>query len=459
LHAYADLFCEVYDALDEDETREHAGEWLTDGSFNSLAASFETDVARGRTADAMRVRMTNTPGLLPTQPGGDVLDRRRLACLVGLDRAFAHLNPTLRPHERTPDALVPLAAYVQVRGRLDSGAQGGALLLRIVRHAAPEGNVTSKRELFANVVRVPEQSWGRCELVRVGEEAAILPHEVADGLRIGCVPVIANPSELLFRVRRAGGRRYYRICPADRPVTRRRIPEIVRCLDDAGVIIGVAPEQTLSRTLLRVWQRTLLSPDRVPSRLRMILVGTGSFRLGFGRASNTAVLLDGRTGAVIARQNKMFPFDFSAQELARWKLESRLGSNPVAEDLVHGRRLTLLDAGSTRIAILICEDLAKLLDVAPLVRDLGVSHLLTPVFSRPIRERRWEQSAGAVHVRETGATIVVSNSLVMSEITGTSAGTSLVLAPGQDEVLVGRSEQPAMPTCFTLLADGTAKME
>jgi predicted amidohydrolase len=459
LHAYADLFCEVYDALDEDEAREHTGEWLTDGSFDSLAASFERDVVEGRPVDGLRMRMTNSPGIQPGEVGRDVLDRRHLACLVGLDRAFAHVNPTKHPHEPTPDSLVPLAAYVQARGRLDSGKNGGALLPRVVGHVEPEGNLTSKRELFANVVRVPQQSWERCEPVRLGEQVAILPDDIAGGLRVGCVPVVANPSELAFRVRRAGGGRFYRIGPADRAATRQRIPEVVKSLDDAGVIIAVAPELTLSRALLRVWQRALRDSTRADSRLRMIVAGTGSFRRGFGRASNTAVLLDGRTGAVIARQNKMFPFDFSAPELVRWKLQSRLGSEPVAEDLVHGRKLTLLDAGNARIAILICEDLARLLDVAPLVRDLGVSHLLTPVFSRPIRARRWEQSAGSVYVRETGAAIVVSNSLVMSTITDTSEGTSLVLAPGRGDVLIGRSEQPTEVVCFTLLADGTARIE
>jgi predicted amidohydrolase len=111
-----------------------------------------------------------------------------------------------------------------------------------------------------------------------------------------------------------------------------------------------------------------------------------------------------------------------------------------------------------RIAILICEDLAKLLDIAPVVRDLGVSHVLTPVFSRPLQEHRWEQSAAAVHARETGTAVIVSNSLVMSRILARKGGTALVLAPDSGQALIASVEDPAEPACFLLAADGTAQM-
>lgn len=455
MHEYADLFCELYDALDEDEVRDHAHEWLHEPGFGSLAGSFLSDVEQNRTTQLMRNRMINTSEFQPPRVGGDVLVRRRLACLIGLDRAFAYVNPVLRPRKaRLPDSLVELEARLASTGRLDSGEIDGALLLRLVRRNAEHESITSKRDLFASVVRVPAESWARCELVRPGEAATMLRHELVAGLRIGCVPVIADPAELRFKVTGPAGRRRYRIFPADRVATIRRIPQIVRALDEAGVALALAPEYTLSAALLDAWVQALRSPDRDPTGLRMVLAGSGP---ELGPASNSAMLLDGRTGAVIARQGKMFPFDFSAQELQRWRLQDRLGCEPVAEDLVHGRNLAVIDTSTMRIAIAVCEDLARPMDVGPLVRDLGVSHLLTPVFSRPLRERRWEETGAGVFVRGSGAAVIVANSLVMAQVTNLAGGIALVLVPGQEQALIERCSDPVQVACFTLLPDGTVR--
>jgi predicted amidohydrolase len=209
------------------------------------------------------------------------------------------------------------------------------------------------------------------------------------------------------------------------------------------VLIGVAPELTLTPALLDAWQQAMRSPDRGSSRLRLMIPGSGVLTDAGARASNTAVLLDGRTGAVIARQHKLFAFDFDETELERWKLQQRLGSQTLAEDLVPGRRLEVIDAGGARIAILICEDLSRLLDVGPLIRDFGVSHLLAPVFSRPLKARRWENTAGDVYVRETGTAVVVSNSLVMSSILSTEGASAMVLAPGTRDALLAPRAVPA----------------
>jgi predicted amidohydrolase len=454
------LFCEYYDALDEDVVREHAPTWLQDKGVDSLAASFAADVRNmDRPPRTLLMRAQAEPGVPPEQPGEDLTDRRRYALLAGLDRAFAALNPALRvTGSQLSDQLVRLSAHLQEHGRLDSGANGGALLLRTVDVSRPGGNVTGKRELFKSVVRVPPESWQRCQLVRVPEASTIYRHELARGLLVGCVPVIADPRELRFKVRSAVGGRYYRITPADHGSTLRRIERIVAALDAAGVAVAVAPELTLSRMSLRAWQKALRNPHRAAGSLRLVLVGTGCLRMSLGRASNTAVLLDGRTGAEIARQNKMFAFDFDTKQVTRWGLVERLGADPVAEDLRHGREIMVLDTAGMRIAILICEDLAKLLDIAPVVRDLGVSHVLTPVFSRPLQEHRWEQSAAAVHARETGTAVIVSNSLVMSRILARKGGTALVLAPDSGQALIASVEDPAEPACFLLAADGTAQM-
>jgi predicted amidohydrolase len=459
LHAYPDLFCEFYDALDPVQTRERAEEWLSDDALNSLAESVRADVAHGRSAAAVRMRVMNPPaGPGSGEDTQSIIEGRRFAALVGLDRAFAHVAAVKTTLERTPVSLVLLAAHVEVHGRLDSGDHGGALLPRLVQRGRYEGSVSDRRELFTSVIRVPAVSWERCEVVRLGEAVTLHRHEVAAGILIGCVPVIADPAEIVFRVRgRPGGNRY-RVGPAGLPVTDARITQIVDGLDRAGVLIGVAPELTLTPSLLRGWQQALRRGDRGPTSLRMVLAGTGVLHGGEGRAPNTAILLDGRTGEVIARQGKFYGFDFTPEEIVRWRLESQLGAGPVAEDLLPASKLTVLDGGGLRIAILICEDLARLLDLAPLVRDLGISHVLTPVFARPIREHRWEEVASRAHARETGTTIVVSNSLVMQSIAPRDGGSSLVLAPHKSEALIGRSSDPAGPACFMLTPDGSAEL-
>ena len=447
MHEFPDLFCSLYDALDDHVAREHAEAWFVDERLGSFAASVATDVEGGRPASSVRMRVENH-----SDPEG-----ARYAALVGIDLALRHVNTAVSLSiERPPISLQALATFVAARGRLDSGAAGGALLPRLVGRGRHEGNVSHKRELFANVLRVPADSWERAGITWVGEAAALHRHELSGGLLLGCVPVIADPKEIGFRVRESGERRYYRISAADHAATIKRIPRILAGLDEAGVLVGVAPELTLTPALLGGWQQAMRSPDRGSSRLRLMIPGSGVLTAAEGRASNTAVLLDGRTGAVIARQHKLFAFDFTETELERWRLQQRLGSEAIAEDLVPGRRLEVIDAGGVRIAILICEDLSRLLDIGPLIRDFGVSHLLAPVFSRPIKARRWENTAGDVYARETGTTVVVSNSLVMSSILSTEGASAMVLAPGTRDALLGTSAGPADVVCFRLLPDGTA---
>jgi predicted amidohydrolase len=448
LHDFPDLFCSLYDALDDHVARESAEAWSADARLGSFAATVASDVEAGRSAGSVRMRVENHS------------DREAAgyAALVGIDRALRHVNTAVSlSTERPPLSLQALATFVAARGHLDSGAAGGALLPRLVGRGRHEGNLSHKRELFANVLRVPPDSWDRVGITWVGEAAALHRHDLSGGLLLGCVPVIADPKEIDFRVREAGERRYYRISAADHAATVKRIPRILAALDEAGVLIGVAPELTLTPALLDAWQQAMRSPDRGSSRLRLMIPGSGVLTAAGGRASNTAVLLDGRTGAVIARQHKLFAFDFDETELERWKLQQRLGSQALAEDLVPGRRLEVIDAGGARIAILICEDLSRLLDVGPLIRDFGVSHLLAPVFSRPLKARRWENTAGDIYVRETGTAVVVSNSLVMSSILSTEGASAMVLAPGTRDALLAMSAGPADVVSFRLLPDGTAE--
>jgi predicted amidohydrolase len=445
LHAFPDLFCRLYDALDDDAVAAEGDRWLEDDALLSLSKTVTADIEAGRSARVVAMRIDTGAS-----------DARRFAGMRGIDLALRHVNPATGTKD-APASLLGLAAYLEGTGRLDSGGpHEGALLPRLAHPGRAAGDPSHKRELFSNVVRVPPASWESCDVLRLGEEAVVLRHELRAGIVVACVPVIAAPEELHFDVRTSGARRYYRIGPKDLQVTRDRITEIVANLDRTGALIAVAPELTLTPALLDGWREALRTRDRRGSRLRWVLAGTGALNAESRRPSNTAVLLDGRTGAEIGRQDKMFAFDFRPDVLKRWKLDGRLGTETIAEDLARGRRLTVIDAGAMRVAILICEDLGRALDVGPLVRDLGISHVLTPVFSRPLKAHRWEQQAAETHLRETGATVVVSNSLVMRGVAATDGGTALVL-PREGDALVGEAADPAQPVCFRLLGDGSAK--
>ena len=116
------------------------------------------------------------------------------------------------------------------------------------------------------------------------------------------------------------------------------------------------------------------------------MAGSGNVD-GSSPPTNEAVLLDARTGEVLVRQRKVHPFNFSQQDLELWGLADRLTA-PIDEDLSRGERVCVVEAGGARLAILVCEDLARLHAFAAALHAHGVSLLLVPVFARPTKDRR-----------------------------------------------------------------------
>lgn len=451
LHGCPDLFCTYYDELDDQVVRECWLKWEREpsGAWQSLKSSFRDDVIAGKSARSVGMRVDS----------GDERPRRLYAALRGMDEAFHYVNPILKGNERTPRALVALEGYVAARARLDSDAHahGGALIPRIVRRDDPVAEVEHKRDLFSYVQRVPADSWDHTAIRVLDASVAIESHDLRAGLDIACVPVIADLSEMRFEKRELDGRRYYRISPRDLARTRKRIPEIVAALDATGAMIALAPEATLTPALLECWQESLRS--RRATSLRWVLAGSGDLTPGGKHSNNTAVLLDGRTGQVIGSQHKLYPFNLSAEIIKRWDLSGHFGTDAIAEDLAPMPRiLTVFDAGAVRAAIVICEDLNRPLDLGPLIRDLGISHMFVPVFSRQIKPHRWEQTAAAVHARATGTTVIVTNSMIIATALGDrDPGTAVAITPGERAV-IGRSAGPADVVCFRLLPDGTVEL-
>jgi predicted amidohydrolase len=129
-------------------------------------------------------------------------------------------------------------------------------------------------------------------------------------------------------------------------------------------------------------------------------------------------------------------------------------TGPIDEDLTRGDRVCVVEAGGVRLAILVCEDLARLHAFAPALHAHGVSLLLVPVFARPTKDRRWERARAEVYCDAIGSSVVVSNSLVIAEILGSPKPVGTAIAVASGNAAVGHSSEPDDVVVFELNGDG-----
>jgi predicted amidohydrolase len=424
---YADLFCALFDRLDVERFHEEGESWMADPSVAAMAAAVERAVLAGER----------------------VPDGEPFAVLLGLDGALAHANPLLG--ETAPPSLTEYALRYAESGRFDSGAIPGALLPRFARPGRRGQLPDDLADAFGSVVRVDAAGWDACDHLALPARSRLTRPEREAGLRVATAAMIEAPEELHWEVEERSGLRFYRIHPADREPTRARVEKVIAAWEEQGAAIGVAPELCLSRALLERWQAALRERPGTGS-LRLVMAGSGNLE-GESPPANEAVLLDARTGEVLVRQRKIHPFNFSHDDLELWGLADRL-TGPADEDLSRGRRVCVVEAGGARLAILVCEDLARLHAFAAALHAHGVSLLLVPVFARPTKDRRWERARAEVYSDAIGSHVVVANSLVIAEILGSArpVGTAIAVAPGQ--AAVGHSREPADVVVFELDGDG-----
>jgi predicted amidohydrolase len=430
---YADLFCELFDGLDAAQFGREGEGWMVNAEVGATAARVERAVMAGE--------------VVAPADG----DRGSFATLLGLDAALAHVNPLLG--EAAPPVLTEYALRYAETGALDTGALPGALLPRFARPGRRGQVPDSLADAFASVVRVDAASWGVCDRAALPARTRLTRPEREAGLRVGTAPMIREPDELEWEVEERSGLRFYRIRPADGEATQARVEKVIAEWDEQDVAIGVAPELCLSPALLERWQAALKRrAAATTSRLRLIVAGSGNL-IGSSPPTNEAVLLDARTGEVLVRQRKIHPFNFSDEDLELWGLADRL-TGPIDEDLARGDRVCVVEAGGARLAMLVCEDLARLHAFAPALHAHGVSLLLVPVFARPTKDRRWERARAEVYSDAIGSSVVVANSLVIAEIlrSPTPVGTAIAVAPGR--AAVGHSSEADDVVVFELGGDG-----
>ncbi|HSD77743.1 MAG TPA: hypothetical protein VLA98_10070 [Solirubrobacteraceae bacterium] len=437
---YADLFCALFDGLGHAEFRSAADGWIWDARVSAIADEVETEALGGALHAAAALERVE-------RAAAGERARLRFALLRGLDAALAHANPVLAGV--TPAPLAEYALRYAESGRLDSGALPGALLPRFARPGRRGQLPDDLADAFGAVVRVGAREWQACDHRTLPAHARLARPDREAGLRIATAPMIREPDELHWEVHERGGLRFYRIHPADREPTRRRIERVIAGWDEHDVAIGIAPELCLSPDLLERWRAALRGRERAAtSRLRLVLAGSGNVERSTPPA-NTAVLLDARTGETVAVQPKIHPFNFSPEDLELWRLRDRLAA-PIDEDLSRGERLCVIEAGGARVAILVCEDLARLHAFSGALHAHAVSLILVPVFARPTKDRRWERARAEVYSDATGSTVVVANSLVMAAILGspTPVGTAIAIAPGH--AAVGHASEPDDVVVFAL---------
>jgi predicted amidohydrolase len=437
---YADLYCELFDGLAPAEFRAAGESWIGDAHLAEIAADIEAEALGGTLTTAAALERV---GQVPSGERGGLT----FAVLRGLDAALAHVNPLLAGV--TPAPLTEYALRYAESGRLDSGVVPGGLLPRFARPGRRGQLPDELADAFGAVVRVDAREWAACDHTALPAHARLARPDRESGIRIAAAPMIREPDELNWEVHERGGLRFYRIHPADREATRERIERVIAGWDEHDVAIGIAPELCLSPELLEYWQAALRGRERAPtSRLRLVLAGSGNVERSTPPA-NTAVLLDARTGERLAHQPKIHPFNFSPEDLELWRLSDRL-SAPIDEDLSRGERLCVIETGGGRMAILVCEDLARLHAFSVTLHAHGVSLILVPVFARPTKDRRWERARGEVYSDATGATVVVANSLVMAASRGspTPVGTAIAITPGH--AAVGHASEPDDVVVFAL---------
>ena len=410
-----------------------AGGWMGDAEVAATAAAVEQAALDGEPVAA------------------PAAGRQTFAVLLGLDAAFAHVNPLLGA--AAPQALTEYALRYAESGRLDSGALPGALLPRFARPGRRGQLPDDMADAFGAVIRVNSTERDACNHVWLPSRSRLTRPEREAGLRVATTAMVREPDELEWEEEERSGVRFYRIHPADGEPLAARVEKVIAAWDEHDVAIGIAPELCLSRALLERWQVALREREGAgASRLRLVLAGSGNVD-GSSPPVNEAVMLDARTGEVLVRQRKVHPFNFLEQDLELWGLSDRLTA-PIDEDLSRGERVCVVEAGGARLAILVCEDLARLHAFAAALHAHGVSLLLVPVFARPTKDRRWERARAEVYSDAIGSCVVVANSLVIAQIlrTPTPVGTAIAVAPGR--AAVGYSSEPDDVVVFELEVDG-----
>lgn len=440
-----DAFVELFDLLPEDLFGgDEAEEVQWTASGRSEAAEVEREVVRTGKAPAGFTDLSATTW----RTSG-------LARLIGLDRALRRVHP--KAQAPAPEALQDLAALCARKGRFNTKATDGLLLPRLVPYGAPEHR-RDKHEFFSSVVRVEEHMLHNIHFEPVRSSGELPTLSADDQLVVACVPFLTDEADIEITRLEKFNQTRYRLAPRTARVAE-RVLTTIHALDASGAVVGLLPEGALSPQLLALWQQSLKDTHAqardVGSKLAVVLVGTGPVT-DEEPPRNRAVLLN-RRGASLWEQDKLCDYTLVASTAHRWNLPN-VGEADLFEDITRGQSLTVVESSLGRLAVLICEDLQRCDTRRIVPRDVGVSHIFTPVFDAPLTKARWERFAGERHALWGGSRVVVTNSRVVGTLIGRTGafGTALLVAPQPGtgswncDVLTKRTSRPTQTAVISL---------
>jgi predicted amidohydrolase len=397
----ADLFLYLYDELGDEPFDSHEViEWEVDDWVLDQAEAIRDGVLDS--------------GYVSEELAGPALEngpRGIFAVLMGLNNALVEVGP----QKGTQDGSACLAEILErfrEHGYLNSDEAQGFLLYRVIPVTEP-GNVPDRSTYF-DVIRVERKWLDDVDYAHVGNGFDLGDRRVfsEDGtVAIGCVAMMDGLDELEGGPREKGRRRFYRVAPSAGLAD--RIGRVLQRLDEENVPVGILPELSLSDELLAAWQHALRTKKRPRGgRLRWILIGTGPVG-GQDPPVNRAVVLLRDGGHRVFEYDKQFDFTLTPSMLKRWCLTEWLGEKKLLEDIKRGRKFVVRESQLGRVAVLICEDLGRVADAVGVLKRLGVSHILVPVFDAPLELGRWTHEDGEVYASKLNAWVVVVNSLTI----------------------------------------------
>lgn len=396
----ADCFCALFDSLNPAPFRDgRALDWQADATTRTAAEEVAAAVRKGA--------FTRQSADISIAAAADPA-RRRFEILRGLDTSLAQAHPLYGTP--SPGALGKVADRYLERGRFNSGRVNGALWPRFSLGADGAAALEEPQAAFVHVVRISPETLAQVERNVLEEPFGTGPATRA-ALRFACAPIFETYEDVEFQAPAVG----YALRP-NRSRVSGRPARAVAAMDASGAAVGCAPEGTLDEQLLGEWRSAAGAPRPAGSMLDFVLAGTGPVggAIVGPRGANEAVVLERLTGGEILRQRKRSRFTMRSGQIDDWRLSTHLGRGPSTEDIVLGDRLSILECSLGRVAVAVCEDVARLPQFGPTITDAGVSLLLVPVFSKELREHYWEDVAAKAYANGIGAQVLIINSLAVA---------------------------------------------
>jgi len=425
----ADLFAELVRDFGANFNRPRTFDWLHDNSVRDIADLLEQAALREGEIDPVRVEELLEAVDRDEDDDDDAYSRRTFAILAGLDRALLYVNPYFGSFDQ--GALTPIAVRYSLTGVLNTDPTSGAVLPRCSYPGRVQHTPNTLNDAFVGVVWVPAEDWKRTDHRRLPARNDLTRVEREGEVVIACTPFVDDANDFNWDITERHENRFYRVSLKDGPPRRDRIAPLLMELDGSEATIAMLPELTLTPELLAAWRSAIDDVPQPPlSNLKWLFIGTGD--LGNPSPENRSVLIDRCTGEVVLEQLKIYPFTLTSEQLAEWHLDTFLGTDAIEEDLSScDARVTVAESRLGRVAMLVCEDLARIVDLGRALRSHGISHVFSPVFSKETLPHYWEHQKAKDYATEAGTLVVVANSLVVPRLMKDDGpwGTAIVHSP------------------------------